>query len=176
MILPILLITAVTAVPAAYAFYWRRNQARRRNADWDSILARFRSNSEFGFAEITERYLYSPDIQATPQDIWQRIHGAAGLWAMFVNAGVLMELVDYASRHGGEAIPEMLIEELRSDALQLRMAVLVALLRYGVSRSGVSASVNAHRAACAYGSMLAHMTSLFQEHSALFFPRFLEAM
>ncbi|HEU4981851.1 MAG TPA: hypothetical protein VFT88_04145, partial [Acidobacteriaceae bacterium] len=93
-----------------------------------------------------------------------------------VNAGVLMELVDYASRHGGEAIPEMLIEELRSDALQLRMAVLVALLRYGVSRSGVSASVNAHRAACAYGSMLAHMTSLFQEHSTLFFPRFLEAM
>ncbi len=176
MILPILLVTAVTAVPAAYAIHWRRNQARRRNADWDSILARFRSNSEFGFAEVTERYLYSPEIQATPENIWTRIHGAAGLWAMFVNAGVLMELVDYASRHRGEAIPEMLIEELRSDALQLRMAVLVALLRYGVSRSGVSASVNAHRAACAYGSMLAHMTSLFQEHSALFFPRFLEAM
>jgi hypothetical protein len=176
MILPILSIAAVTAVPAAYAIHWRRAQARRRAADWDSILARFRSHSEFGFAEITERYLYSPAIQASPEDIWPRIHGAAGLWAMFVNSGVLMELVDYASAHGGEAIPELLVEELRSDALQLRMAVLVALLRYGVSRSGVSASVNAHRAACAYGSMLTHMTSLFQEHSALFFPRFLEAM
>ena len=175
MILPILTLAA-TAIPAAYAVYWRRNQAKRRNADWDSILSRFRSHSEFGFAEITERYLYSPGIQATPQDIWPRIRGAQGLWAMFVNAGVLMELADYAAAHGGEAIPELLIEELRSDALQLRIAVLVALARYGVSRSGVSASVNAHRAACAYSAMLAHMTTLFQEHSTLFFPRFLEAM
>lgn len=175
MIIPIVTI-AVAAVPAAYALYWRRNQARRRNADWDSILSRFRSHSEFGFAEITEHYLYSPGIQATPQDIWPRIRGAQGLWAMFVNAGVLMELADYAAAHGGEAIPEMLIEELRSDALQLRLAVLVALARYGFSRSGVSASVNAHRAACAYSAMLAHMTTLFQEHSTLFFPRFLEAM
>ena len=175
MILPILTIAAL-AVPAAYAVHWRRTQSKRRMADWDSIVSRFRSNSEFGFAEITDRYLYSPGIQATPQDIWPRIHGAEGLWAMFVNAGVLMELADYASTHGGEAIPEVLIEELRSDALQLRLAVLVAMVRYGVSRSGVSASVNAHRAACAYGAMLAHMTTLFQEHSALYFPRFLEAM
>lgn len=175
MILPIISV-AVATVPAVYAIYWRRAQSRRRNADWNSIVARFRSNSEFGFAEITERYLYKPAIQATPGDIWPRIHGASGLWAMFVNAGVLMELADYAAAHGGEAVPEMLIEELRSDTLQLRLAVLVALARYGFSRSGVSASVNAHRAACAYGSMLAHMTTLFQEHSALFFPRFLEAM
>lgn len=175
MILPILTIAA-TAVPAAYTIYWRRTQTKRRCANWDSIVARFRSNSEFGFAEITDRYLYSPGIHATPQDIWPRIQGVNGLWAMYINAGVLMELADYASMHGGEAIPEMLIEELRSDALQLRLAVFVAMVRYGFSRSGVSASVNAYRAACAYSSMLAHMTTLFQEHSALFFPRFLEAM
>jgi hypothetical protein len=175
MILPIISL-AVTAVPAAYAIHWRRAQAKRRNADWNSIVARFRANGEFGFAEVSERYLYSPGIQATPEDIWPRINGAHGLWAMFTNAGVLMELADYASTHGGEAIPELLLEELRSDALQLRLAVLVAMARYGFSRSGVSASVNAHRAACAYGAMLAHMTTLFQEHSALFFPRFLEAM
>ena len=175
MLIPILTI-AVTAVPATYAVYWRRAQAKRRSTDWDSILARFRSNSEFGFAEVSERYLYSPAISATPEDIWPRIQGANGLWAMFINAGVLMELADYASNHGGEAIPELLIEELRSDALQLRIAVITALVRYGFSRSGVSASVNAHRAACAYSAMLAHMTTLFQEHSALFFPRFLEAM
>jgi hypothetical protein len=167
---------AVTATPAAYAVYWRRAQIRRRNANWDSILGRLRSNSEFGFAEISKRYLYSPDIEATPQDIWTRIRGVDGLWAMFVNAGVLMELAEYASAHGGEAVPEMLLEEVRSDALQLRIAVLTAMLRYGCLRSGVSASVNAHRAACAYSAMLAHMTTLFQEHSALFFPKFLEAM
>jgi hypothetical protein len=175
MILPILTVV-VTAIPAVYAIHWRRSQTKRHNAGWDSILSRFRSHSEFGFAEISERYLYSPGIQATPENIWPRIRGAEGLWAMFINAGVLMELADYTAEHGGEQIPEMLIEELRSDALQLRIAVLVGLLRYGLSRSGVSASVNAHRAACAYGAMLAHMTTLFQEHSTLYFPRFLEAM
>lgn len=175
MLLPILSI-AVTAVPAAYAVYWRRSQAKRRNADWESIVSRLHSNSEFGFSELSERYLYSPAIQATSEDIWPRISGTNGLWAMFVNAGVLMELADYATAHGGEAVPELLIEELRSDALHLRIAVLTALLRYGLSRSGVSASVNAYRAACAYGAMLAHVTTLFQEHSAVFFPRFLEAM
>lgn len=167
---------AIAAIPAAYVIYWRRTQIRRRNADWNSILGRLRSNSEFGFAEISKRYLYSPGIQATSQDVWPRIDGVNGLWAMYVNAGVLMELAEYASTHGREVVPEMLIEELRSDAMQLRIAVLIAIARYGFSRSGVSASVNAHRAACAYGSMLAHMTTLFQEHSALFFPRFLEAM
>lgn len=175
MILPILTVV-LAAVPAVYAIHWRRSQAKRRNAGWNSILSRFRSHSEFGFAEISEHFLYSPGIEATPENIWPRIHGADGLWAMFINAGVLMELADYAAEHGGEQIPEVLIEELRSDALQLRIAVLIGLLRYGISRSGVSASVNAHRAACAYSAMLAHMTMLFQEHSALYFPRYLEAM
>jgi hypothetical protein len=174
MILTVLASASVTAL-FGYGLYWRHQQATRRAADWDSIVGRLRSNSEFGFAEITNRYLYSDQINATPADIWNRIDGANGLWAMYTNAGVLMQLADYATEHGQD-VPEQLIEELRSDALQLRIAVLISLARYGFSRSGVAASVHAHRAAAAYSSMLAHMTTLFQEHSALFFPRFLESM
>lgn len=174
MVLPIFTITAVLLL-FGYAVYWRRSQSRRRAKDWDSIVSRLRSNSEFGFSDVTERYLYSDQITATPADIWRRIDGANGLWAMFTNAGVLLELADYASEHG-ENVPEQLIEELRSDALQLRVAVLISLVKYGFSRSGVAASVHAHRAASSYSAMLAHMTMLFQEHSALFFPRFLESM
>jgi hypothetical protein len=174
MILPIISSVSVTAL-ISYAVYWRRNQARRRAADWDSIVSRLRSNSEFGFSDITDRYLYSESINATPADIWQRIDGANGLWAMFTNAGVLMELADYATEHGQD-VPEQLIEELRSDALQLRIAVLISLTKYAFSRSGIAASVHAHRAASSYSALLAHMTMLFQEHSALFFPRFLESM
>jgi hypothetical protein len=174
MILALISVAAPSAM-VAYAVYWRRSQSKRRAADWDSIVARLRSNSEFNFDEVAERYLYSDGIRATPKDIWPRIDGANGLWAMFTNAGVLMELADYAAEHGQD-VPEELIEELRSDALQIRMAVIMALAKYGFSRSGVAASVNAHRAATAYSSMLAHITTLFQEHSALYFPRFLEAM
>src|SRR5580692_11778640 len=169
MILPIISTASVTAL-ISYAVYWRRNQAKRRAADWDSIVSRLRSNSEFGFSEVSNRYLYSDEINATPEDIWQRIDGANGLWAMYTNAGVLMQLADYATEHGQD-VPEQLLEELRSDALQIRMAVLMSLAKYGFSRSGVAASVNAHRAATAYSAMLAHITTLFQEHSALYFPR-----
>ncbi len=174
MILPIISTASITAL-VGYAVYWRRHQAMRRAADWDSIVSRLRSNSEFGFSDISDRYLYSDQINATPSDIWKRIDGANGLWAMYTNAGVLMQLADYATEHGQD-VPEQLIEELRGDALQLRIAVLISLARYGFSRSGVAASVQAHRAATAYGSLLAHMTTLFQEHTALFFPRFLESM
>jgi hypothetical protein len=170
-----LLSVAIPSAVIVYALYWRRVQSKRQAADWDSIVARLRSNSEFNFDEVAEKYLYSDGIRATTQDIWSKIDGANGLWAMFTNAGVLMQLADYAAEHG-QNVPEELIEELRSDALQIRMAVLTALLRYGFSRSGVAASVNAHRAATAYSAMLAHLTTLFQEHSALYFPRFLEAM
>ena len=126
-------------------------QSKRRAADWDSIVARLRSNSEFNFDEVAERYLYSDGIRATPKDIWTRIDGANGLWAMYTNAGVLMQLADYAAEHGQD-VPEELIEELRSDALQIRIAVIMALVKYGFSRSGVAASVNAHRAATAYSA------------------------
>jgi hypothetical protein len=175
MILPIISVVVTTAPLITYVCYWRRKQSQRKAADWNSIIARFRSNSEFHFDEVAERYLYSDGIKVTPRDIWSSIDGANGLWAMFTNAGVLMELADYATEHGQD-IPEELIEELRSDALQIRVAVLIALTKYAFSRSGVAASVNAHRAASAYSAMLAHMTTLFQEHSAIFFPRFLEAM
>jgi hypothetical protein len=174
MILPIISIISVTAA-SAYFVSWRREQTKRRNADWNSIVSRLRSNSEFGFADVATRYLYGEGIKATPENIWPSIDGANGLWAMYTNAGVLMQLADYATEHGQD-VPEQLIEELRSDALQIRIAVLMALVKYAFSRSGVAASVNAHRAATAYSSMLAHMTTLFQEHTALFFPRFLEAM
>jgi len=166
----------VAVLLLTFIVYWRRNQSRRQVASWESIIARLRSNTEFGFDEVAERYLYSEGIKATPQDIWQRIDGANGLWAMYTNAGVLMQLADYAAEHGGGAVPEELIESLRSDAFQIRTAVMMALLKYAFYRSGVAASINAHRAAAAYSAMLAHMTTLFQEHSALFFPRFLEAM
>jgi len=170
-----LISVAIPSALVAYAVYWRRSQSKRRASDWDSIVARLRSNGEFNFDEVAERYLYSDGIRATPKDIWSRIDGANGLWAMYINAGVLMQLAEYAAEHGQE-VPEELIEELRSDALQIRIAVIMALVRYGFSHSGVAASVNAHRAASAYSGMLAHITTLFQEHSALYFPRFLEAM
>ena len=166
---------AVTASLFAILVIWAVGQFKQRRSNtWDELVSQLRVN-EWGFEEISERYLYKSGITATPEDIWPRIEGAKGLWAMYKNASVLLKLADYAAQHGDSA-NEALIASLRADALQIRLSVLSALAKYAFSRSTVGASVNAHRAATMYSEMLFHMTTLFQEHSAQLFPRYLQAM
>ncbi len=154
---------------------WFRGQKKQQHVDtWDKIVSQLRTN-DWGFEEIADRYLYKSGIKATPGDIWARIDGANGLWAMYRNASLLLQLADYAAQHG-DGRDEALLESLRADAFQIRLSVMTALAKYAFSRSTVGASVNAHRAASMYSEMLVRMTTLFQEHSALLFPRFLEAM
>jgi len=174
MIFPLIQVL-VTAVILAYAGYWRRRQSNRRAATWPELVAKLRRNSEFGFDEVATRYLFGEGINATTQDIWSRIDGPKGLWAMYTNAGVFIQLADYASEHG-DGVPEELIEGLRSDAFQIRMCVMMALAQHAFSKSSVGASVNAHRAAETYSIMLARITAMFQEHCGLLFPNFVEAM
>jgi len=171
----LLLQLVVTAVLFGILFFWIQGQRKQRRLNtWEEIVAQLRTG-DWGFEEISERYLYKSGINATTRDIWSSIDGANGLWAMFKNAGLLLRLADYAAEHG-ENVDESLLEQLRADAFQIRLSVLTALAKYAFSHSTVGASVHAHRAASMYSEMLVRMTTLFQEHSALLFPRYLEAM
>jgi hypothetical protein len=166
----------LTALMLAYAGYWRRRQTKRRSETWDDIVCKLRPN-DWGYEDVAHRYLYSDRVDATPENIWQRISGAKGLWAMYVNAPVLVQLADYASQHAdGTQVPEEVLEGIRSDAFQIRMCVLMALAQHLLSRSTVASRVSAHRATVAYTAMLARITAAFQDHSALLFPKFLDAM
>jgi hypothetical protein len=165
----------LTALLLAYAGYWRKRQSKRRSETWDEIVLKLRPN-DWGYEEVTRRYLYSDQIDATPEDVWDRISGAKGLWAMYCNAPVLVQLADYAAEHGGGAVPEELLESIRTDAFQIRMCVLMALAQHAFSRSAVAPRVSAHRATAAYTALLARMTAVFQDYSALLFPKFLDAM
>ncbi len=165
-----------TALLLAYAGYWRKHHSKRRSESWDNIVAKLRPN-DWGYENVTERYLYSDQINATPEDVWDRISGARGLWAMYCNASVFVQLADYASEHGSEqGIPEELLESIRTDAFHTRICVLMALAQHVFSRSAVAPKVNAHRATQTYSALLRRMTFVFQEHSAILFPRFLDAM
>jgi hypothetical protein len=158
----------------AFVGLWRRAQAKRKHRGWDEIVAALRAN-DWGLDEVSERYLYRGGIKATPTDIWGRIDGARGLWAMYTNAPLLVQLADYAAEHGTDP-DEALLEGLRSDAFQIRLCVLMALIKYAMSHSTVGASVNAHRATTLYSEMLARLTMLFQESAGQLFPKYLEAM
>ena len=165
-----------TALILAYAGYWRKHHSRQRSESWEQIVAKLKPN-DWGYEGVTEKYLYSDQITATPEDVWDRISGARGLWAMYCNASVLVRLADYAAEHGSDqGIPEELLESIRTDAFHTRISVLMALAQHVFSRSSIAAQVSAHRATSTYCTLLRRMTSTFQEHTAILFPRFLDAM
>ncbi len=173
MILPLIQVI-LTALLIAYAGFWRRQQMKRRATSWSAIISQLRCN-DWGIEEITERYLYKSEVQVTTQDVWQRISGCKGLWAMYKNCPVLVQLADYAAEHGNNVDREML-EGLRSDAIQIRLCVMLALGQYVFSASPVGASVNAHRAVATYSAMMVKLTAFIQEYSTPLFPSYLDAV
>ncbi len=71
---------------------------------------------------------------------------------MYQNAKVMLEMADYASRNC-EKIDRVLVETLRSDAMQIRVCVLMALAQYAFSQASEGVRVNAFRAASMYTGM-----------------------
>src|SRR5271154_1295936 len=173
MILPLLQVI-LTALLIAYAAFWRRQQMKRRSKTWEGIISQLRCN-DWGIEEISERFLYKSEVQVTTKDVWQRIQGCKGLWAMYKNSPVLVQLADYAAEHGNGVDQEML-EGLRSDAFQIRLCVLLALGQYVFAASSIGASVNAHRAVSTYSAMLVRLTAFIQEYSSPPLPSYLDAV
>ena len=173
MILPLLQVI-LTALLVAYAGFWRRQQIRRRAKSWDGIVSQLRCN-DWGIEEISERFLYKSEVQVTTKDVWERIHGCKGLWAMYKNSPVLVQLADYAAEHG-KAVDQEMLESLRSDAFQIRLCVRLAVCQYLLSASSVGPSVNAHRAVATYSAMMVKLTAFIQEYSTPLFPRYLDAV
>jgi hypothetical protein len=173
MILPLLQVI-LAALLVSYAAFWRRQQSRRRAKSWNAIISQLRCN-DWGIEEISERFLYKSEVQVTPKDVWQRINGCKGLWAMYKNSPILVQLADYAAEHGDSVNVEML-EGLRSDAFQIRLCVMLALAQYVLSASSVGASVNAHRAVATYSTLMVNLTAFIQEYSTSLFPSYLDAV
>ena len=159
MLLPLLQIAIVSAL-LVYFSKWRGNMRRRNVQSWDALLSQLRS--DWSARELSEQFLWKEGLTATTDDIWQRLDGPRGLWAIYQNARVLLEMADYANRNtvpGTEPIDPMILETLRSDAMQIRLCVLMALAQYALSQATAGVKVNAFRAANLYSGMAARITS-----------------
>jgi hypothetical protein len=172
MILTELQVLAVVAI-ALYLIHWRKGVRRRNAQSWETLLARLRS--DWSARELSDQFLWKEGLSATPEDAWQRMNGPRGLWVMYQNARVMLEMADYATRHC-EGVDRLLIETLRSDAMQIRVCVLMALSQYAFSHAGEGVRVNAYRAAAMYTGMAARMTQLLQDYAAVMVPDFVAAM
>jgi hypothetical protein len=164
---------ATLVVVAFYLGRWREGVRRRNAASWDSLIVRLRP--DWSARELSDHFLWKEGISTTPEETWKRIHGAHGLWAMYQNSRVMLEMSDFANRNC-DSINRELVETLRSDAMQIRVCVLVALAQYACSQASEGVRVNAFRAASMYTGMAARMTQLLQENAAIVVPDFVAAM
>jgi hypothetical protein len=172
MILPLIQLLAFAAV-AVYFGRWRASVRRRNNQSWESLVARLRA--DWSARELSEQFLWKEGLNATPEDAWQRMEGPKGLWAMYQNSRVMLEMADFAARNA-DNVDKVLVETLRSDAMQIRVCVLMALAQYGFSKASEGVRINAFRAAALYSGMAARLTSLLQDHAAGILPDFVAAM
>ncbi|HTW82285.1 MAG TPA: hypothetical protein VME23_22250 [Terracidiphilus sp.] len=172
MILPLVEIAAIAAI-AFYLGRWRSSVRRRNSETWETLLAKLRP--DWSARELSENFLWKEGLSATPEDAWQRMEGPKGLWVMHQNARVMLEMADYAARNC-EGVDRLLIETLHSDAMQIRVCVLMALAQYAFTQASEGVRINAFRAASMYTGMAARMTSLLQDHAAMMVPDFVAAM
>ena len=103
------------------------------------------------------------------------MEGPRGLWVMYQNSRVMLEMADFAARHAA-GVDRVLVETLRSDAMQIRVCVLMALAQYGFTKASEGVRVNAFRAASMYSGMAARLTTLLQDNAAGILPDFVAAM
>jgi hypothetical protein len=161
---------AAMAATTAYLVRWGAAQRRRNTQSWESIIARLRPDWNVG--EAGDESFWN---SGTREEKWQSIHGADGLWAMYENARVMLELGDYAARNS-ETVDRELLAALSSDALQIRVFVLNALARYAFSQVNESICANASRAAAMYAGMAARTAELLQGNLGQAVPSYVAAM
>jgi hypothetical protein len=172
MIIPLLQFATLVIV-ALYLGRWRAGVRRRNTQSWESLIVRLRP--DWSARELSDHFLWKEGLSTTPTETWDRMQGAHGLWAMYQNARVMLEMADFAARNC-DTVDRELLETLRSDAMQIRVCVLMALAQYGFSQASEGVRVNAFRAASMYTGMAARMTQLLQENAAMVVPDFVAAM
>jgi len=170
--LAVLQIAAVLGI-ALYLVRWQKSVRRRNSQTWETLLARLRP--EWSARELSDHFLWQEGLSATPEDAWQRMEGPKGLWVMYQNAKVMQEMADFAAKHY-EGVDRLLVETLHSDAMQIRLCVLMALGQYAFTKASEGVRVNAYRAASMYTGMAARTTQLMQEYAAVMVPDFVAAM
>ena len=172
MMLVLVQIAAITIV--AISFYaFKAGMCRRNAQSWDSIVGRLRLDP--GARRLSDQSVWNSDLKFTPEEKWQLVHGAQGLWTMYENAGVMLEMADYAARNSDTVDKEMLAE-LRSDAMQIRVSVLSALGKYAFSQVNESISAIVTHAGAMYTEMSARTAELLRVNGGEFVPSFAPTM
>jgi hypothetical protein len=172
MSLTVLQVAAVVPV-AAYLGYLRTTMRHRNSQSWDSLIARLKPG--WSGRQLSEHFLWKEGLSSTPDETWEHIQGTRGLWAMYNNAGVMLEMADFAAIHS-DSVDPVLLQTLRADATQIRLCALMTIAQCVISHASQSVRYNAFRAASMYTGMTARMTQLLHDSASPALPQFVAAM
>lgn len=152
------------------AFYlvWRWIVARKRNrASWDEIVARLQgygSARELGAPERSGAE-HHPGMLARGRHVAR----ARGLWAMFANAGVLVELADYAARNGAPG-DQAAVDVLRTEATLIRLNLLACACSFVLRAAEERVEHFLLRAEQAYAEVEVYLTDLVEQQAPELLP------
>lgn len=172
MILSLLQI-AIIAVSAIFFERFRAGMCRRNAQSWDSIVGRLKLDCST--SRLGDPSLWNGNLNLTPEEKWNLIHGAQGLWTIYENARVMLEMADYAARNS-DSVDLQLLSTLRGDAMQIRVCVLTTLAKYAFGQVNESISLNISIAVSGYTEMAARTTELLRGNGENMVPNFVPAM
>ncbi len=99
--------------------YWLASHHRRNARSWESLVARL---------ELDRSHVSAASIRAGAEDAPLLVKDREGLRTMYQQAGVMVEIADYAERNGSKMDPTA-IAELRRDAIAVRVETWKALAK-----------------------------------------------
>ena len=105
---------------------------------------------------------------------WKRIRNARCLWALYRNAGLMLEVADYAAHSNGN-VDQQILSVLRDDAMHIRMHVLETVLKYACAAATESIYLSALRAEAMYAEMATCLSDFLRAAATDSFPGFAAA-
>lgn len=151
---------------------WRRTGLeRRKGQSWDSLIGRLK---DCNGRELSTQFLWREGLSAGPEETWDRLGGMRGLWSLYNNTQVMMEMAEFAAHCAG--VDAQMLEGLRCDAAQIRLCVITVLLLCSLQQANENVRVQAFRAASIYTGMAARMAELLRNHARMALPQFVAAM
>jgi len=159
-------------VAAALYLGWRTSSLeRQKGQSWESLIGRLK---DCNGRELSPQFLWREGLSAGPEETWDRLGGLHGLWSLYNNTRVMMEMAEFAARSAG--VDAELLETLRCNALQIRFCVMTALAQCLLEYANEGVRLQAFRAASVYTGMAARMAELLRTHALEELPQFVAAM
>ena len=158
MILTFLEIGAIASA-AAYLGYVRVGMSRRRAYAWNMLVAQLQSKPDEH--EFCNQPPCDDEQIPSQEEILRDLQGANGLWRMYENARVMLDMADYAARNS-DSVDSELLATLRNDAVEIRICILKSVAEQACSQVSEGASASASRAALIYADMVARTADALQ--------------